>query len=94
MAIHKTCDGVKRRDFLKAGAIGATGLTLANFLRMAGAGEVRSGKAKSAIFINLQGGPSHIDTFDLKPDAPKEYRGLFNPIKTNAPGVEFCEHLP
>ena len=94
MAVHTTCDGMKRRDFLKAGALGTTGLTLANFLRMADAGEVRSGKAKSAIFINLQGGPSHMDTFDLKPDAPKEYRGLFNPIKTNAPGVEFCEHLP
>ena len=89
MAIHTTCDGVKRRDFIKAGVLGTTGLTLANFLRMADAGEVRSGKAKSAIFINLQGGPSHIDTFDLKPDAPKEYRGLFNPIKTNAPGVEY-----
>ena len=68
MAIHTTCDGVKRRDFLKAGAIGTTGLTLASFLRMAQAGDVRSGKAKSAIFINLPGGPSHLDTFDLKPD--------------------------
>jgi len=49
---------------------------------------------KSAIFINLPGGPSHMDTFDLKPDAPSEYRGTFNPIKTNVPGIEISEHLP
>ncbi|QDU97341.1 DUF1501 domain-containing protein [Lignipirellula cremea] len=95
MAIHNTCDGVRRRDFLKVGVAGATGLSLANYLRLAEAGEVRSGgPAKAAIFINLNGGPSHMDTFDLKPDAPAEYRGEFNPTKTNVPGVEFSEHLP
>ncbi len=95
MAIHKTCDGVRRRDFLKAGFLGGAGLSLAGYLRLAEAGEVRSdAPARSAIFINLAGGPSHMDTFDLKPDAPDEYRGLFNPIKTASPGVEICEHLP
>ncbi|MCO6459117.1 MAG: DUF1501 domain-containing protein [Pirellulaceae bacterium] len=94
MAFHKTCDGVRRRDVLKIGVLGATGLTLANYLRLAEAGEVRSGQAKAGIFINLTGGPSHMDTFDLKPDAPSEYRGSFNPIKTNVSGVEICEHLP
>ena len=92
MAISRTCDGIRRRDFLKVGAIG--GLSLAGYLRLAQAGEVRSAKAKSAIFINLQGGPSHMDTFDLKPDAPAEFRGKFNPIKTNVPGIEISEHLP
>ncbi len=94
MAVHKTCDGMQRRDFLKVGALGIGGLTLSNYLHLAEAGQTARGGAKAAIFINLPGGPSHMDTFDLKPDAPKEYRGLFNPIKTNAPGVEFCEHMP
>ena len=88
-----TCDGIKRRDFLRAGALGA-GLSLSGYLRLASAGELKQAKAKSAIFINLTGGPSHMDTFDLKPNAPSEVRGQFNPIKTNVPGVEFSEHLP
>lgn len=94
MAIHKTCDGVARRDFLTAGALGGLGLTLPGFLQLAAAGEARNAKAESGIFIDLQGGPSHIDTFDMKPDAPAEYRGTFKPTKTNVPGVEFCEHMP
>lgn len=93
MSLTRTCDGIQRRDFLKVGAVGA-GLSLAGFLRLAAAGEVQSAKATSAIFINLNGGPSHMDTFDLKPDAPAEFRGQFNPIKTNVPGIELSEHLP
>jgi hypothetical protein len=93
MAFSLTCDGMKRRDFLRVGALGA-GLSLSGYLRLASAGDVARAKAKSAIFINLTGGPSHMDTFDLKPDAPAEFRGQFNPIKTNAPGVEISEHLP
>lgn len=97
MAINWTCDGVKRRDFLKVGALG-TGLTLSGYLRWAAAAE-RAGakpkaKAKSAIFINLGGGPSHTDTFDLKPKAPSEYRGSFQPINTNVGGIQICEHMP
>ena len=94
MAVHKTCDGMRRRDVLKVGVLGATGISLAQYLQLAEAGEVKSGKATAAIFINLTGGPSHMDTFDLKPDAPTEFRGTFNPIKTNVSGVEICEHLP
>jgi uncharacterized protein (DUF1501 family) len=94
MATHTTCDGIQRRDFVKVGLLGGAGLSLANYLRLAEAGEVSERGAKAGIFINLQGGPTHLDTFDMKPDAPAEYRGLFNPIKTNAPGVEFCEHMP
>ena len=94
MAIHKTCDGVRRRDFLKVGVLGGAGLTLSNYLRIAQAGQVRQAKATSAIFIHLAGGPSHMDTFDLKPNAPSEYRGEFSPIQTNVPGLEISEHLP
>ena len=94
MATSRTCDGVQRRDFLKVGVLGAAGLSLSNYLRLAEAGEVKNAKAKAAIFINLQGGPTHMDTFDLKPEAPEEYRGEFSPIKTNVDGVEISEHLP
>ncbi|HEX4073282.1 MAG TPA: DUF1501 domain-containing protein [Planctomycetaceae bacterium] len=98
MAFNRTCDGVGRRDFLKVGALG-TGLTLAGYLRWAAASEQGNvpklkAKAKSAIFINLGGGPSHTDTFDLKPTAPTEYRGSFNPVETNVRGIRICEHLP
>jgi hypothetical protein len=93
MVMSLTCDGMQRRDFLRIGAIGA-GLSLSGYLRMSAAGEVSGAKATSAIFINLPGGPSHMDTFDLKPDAPAEFRGAFNPIKTNVPGIEISEHLP
>ena len=95
MAMNQTCDGVRRRDFLKAGFLGGCGLTLADYFRLVEAGEpVRSGRATSAIFVNLAGGPSHMDTFDLKPNAPKEFRGEFNPVATNVSGIEICEHLP
>lgn len=95
MALHQTCDGMFRRDFLKVGAIGATSLSLGSFLKMSEAGQVNPhAKATSAIFINLPGGPTHMDTFDLKPNAGEEYRGEFNPIQTNVPGIEICEHLP
>jgi len=87
------CDGVSRRGFLQIGALGFGGLTLADLFRAeAGAGSPRSGKA--IINVYLPGGPSHIDTFDPKPDAPREFRGEFNPIDTRVPGIQICEHLP
>jgi hypothetical protein len=94
MPTHRYCDGVTRRDVVKAGALGALGLNLADYLRLAQAGEVRDAKARSAIFIFLGGGPSHLDTFDMKPDAPAEIRGEFKPIPTNVTGIQVCEHLP
>ncbi|WP_417847834.1 DUF1501 domain-containing protein [Thalassoglobus sp.] len=95
MALHKTCDGLARRDFLKVGAVGASSLSLGSFLKMSEAGQVNSAaKAKSAIFIDLPGGPAHSDMFDLKPNASEEYRGEFNPIQTKVPGIEISEHLP
>lgn len=87
------CDGVPRRDFLKVGGLVFGGLTLSELLRLeARAGESLSGK--SIINIYLSGGPTHMDTFDLKPDAPREYRGEFQPIVTCSPGLEICELMP
>lgn len=94
MMSARYCDGRSRRDFLRVGALGATGLSLADYLRLAEAGEVRAARATSAIFVNLTGGPSHIDTFDMKPEAPAEYHGEFKPLATNVPGMSFCEHMP
>jgi hypothetical protein len=94
MTAPRYCDGIRRRDFLRAGMLGAAGLGLADYFRLAAAGEIQNAKATAAIFINLAGGPSHLDSFDPKPHAPQEYRGEFQTIAANIPGVELCEHLP
>jgi Protein of unknown function (DUF1501) len=87
------CDGVSRRHFLQIGALGVAGLSLPNLLRAeAAAGAKATGK--SLINIYLPGGPTHMDTFDLKPKAPKEFRGEFHPIATKSPGLEICELMP
>jgi hypothetical protein len=89
-----TCEGVSRRAFLSAGALSVGGLTLADLLRArAGQPEPRT-RGKAVIMVYLNGGPSHMDMYDLKPDAPVEYRGEFKPIQTNVPGIQVCEHLP
>ncbi len=91
------CDGISRRNFLQVGAFGA-GVTLADMLRSkaqaAVPGRAQATRQKSAIMIYLPGGPSHMDMYDLKPDAPTEFRGEFRPINTNVPGVQICEHFP
>ena len=87
------CDGVSRRSMLKLGACTLGGLTLAQLFRAEAAAGVGS-SSKAIINIHLGGGPSHQDMFDLKPEAPREFRGEFNPIKTNVPGIEICEHMP
>lgn len=91
-ARQRFCDGLTRRNFLKIGAFGA-GLTLADLLRLRGMAGT-SATPKSAIMINLPGGPSHLDMYDLKPLAPVEYRGEFKAIPTNVAGVQICEHFP
>ncbi len=85
---------INRRTAIQLGVLGG-GLTLSQFLRAtaAGAGEPQD-SSRSAVLVFLKGGPSHQDTFDLKPDAPSEYRGTFRPIKTTVPGMQICEHLP
>ena len=94
---QRYCDGINRRNFLRIGAFGA-GLTLADVLRARAAGQPagsdRPTNQKSAIMIYLPGGPSHMDMWDLKPEAPAEFRGEFRPIPTNVPGVQICEHMP
>lgn len=84
-----------RRAFLVAGGLSFFGANLANFAAAATESARPERKtAKSAIMIWLSGGASHIDTWDMKPEAPLEYRGLFKPVATSAPGIELCEHLP
>jgi hypothetical protein len=89
---QRFCDGISRRDFLRVGALGVGGLTLADLLRLRAHGAARSHKA--VIMVLLRGGPSHIDTYDPKPDAPPEIRGPFKPIATNVAGVQVSELLP
>jgi hypothetical protein len=87
------CDGLSRRSFLRVGALGMAGLALPDLLRLRAraAQGGRPVKDTAVIQIFLQGGPTHIDTYDPKPDAPKEIRGEFQPLKTNVPGIDICE---
>ena len=91
------CDGATRRHFLKLGGLSLGGLSLPQILRAQESFPLVPGKKlahKAVIMIYLSGGPSHQDMFDLKMDAPKEFRGEFRPIATNVPGIEICEHMP
>ncbi|MDB5339341.1 MAG: hypothetical protein JWN70_4960 [Planctomycetaceae bacterium] len=92
----RTCDGVSRRNFLRVGALAAGGLTLADQLRLDAAAAETGGSAskKAVIQVWLAGGPSHIDMYDLKPNAPAEFRGEFKEIDTNVSGIRISEHLP
>ena len=90
---HRICGGRSRREFLRVGALGLGGLSLAGLLRadaLAAAGK----RPKSLIYIVLDGGPSHIDTWDPKPEAPVEYRGEFTTIPTKLPGERLCALFP
>jgi hypothetical protein len=88
-------DLVSRRGFLRAGALALGGLTMADLLRLrAETSSPGKPRPKSAIMIFLSGGPSHLDMYDMKPQAPREYRGEFSPISTNVPGMEICELMP
>src|SRR5437763_705485 len=88
----KTCDGVSRRNFLKVGGLCVGGLTLADLLRLQAQGATAPGPtSKAVIMVWLEGGPSHLDIYDLKPNAPEDVRGPFKPIKTKVPGLEVCE---
>jgi hypothetical protein len=87
------CDGVSRRSFLKLGAMTIGGLTLADLLRLEAAAGVGSSN-KAIINVHLGGGPSHQDMWDIKSEAPAEFRGEFRAIPTNVSGMEICEHFP
>jgi hypothetical protein len=93
---YGTCDGESRRSFLRVGALSLIGLSLPDVLRKRAEAAALGHKTKetAVIQIFLSGGPSHIDTYDLKPGAPKEFRGEFTPIATNVPGIDVCELFP
>src|SRR5678815_5608490 len=99
----RTCDGWSRREFLRVGGAGILGLSLGDVLRLQAQAQTPSdpskpkngwGQAKSVIMIFLQGGPSHIDIWDPKPEAPSNVRGEFKPIKTNVSGIWLSEVMP
>src|SRR6185503_19393186 len=88
---------VSRRTALQAGAIGLLGLgmnQLTSLQALAAPGQPPRTRSRSVIFIFLSGGLAQQESFDLKPEAPLEFRGEFNPIPTRTPGIQICEHLP
>jgi hypothetical protein len=88
------CDGLRRRDFLHAGALSMLGLGLNDLFAMKAQGAVDAKKDTNCIMLFLVGGPSQLDTWDMKPNAPIEIRGPYKPIKTNVPGIEISENFP
>src|SRR6184192_4268571 len=95
MRSRKFCDGIRRRDFLRFGAAGLFGLSLPRLLELqARAGERGRPRDVSLIFLFLHGGLSTIDTFDMKPNAPAEFRGEFKPGPTNVTGVQIVDLMP
>ena len=89
-----SCAGVSRRDFLTIGGSVLGGLTLADILRAEASGHASTSAHRAVINVYLPGGPPHMDMFDMKPDAPREFRGEFDPIQTNVTGIQICEHFP
>ena len=90
-----TCDGIARRDFLQVGALGALGISLAQLAALKAAGALTKGSdEKACILIFNLGAPSQLDTWDMKPDAPREIRGPFKPIKTASPDIQISEIFP
>ena len=91
----RLCDGITRREMLRVGGLALGGLTLADVLRgRQVTGSESANRSKSVIMVWLRGGPSHIDSYDMKPDAPPEIRGEFRPTATNVPGIQICDLMP
>src|SRR5450631_3707920 len=90
------CEGLSRRSFLQVGAAGLAALSLPRYLQLEANGAVKEGSAKikNCITIFLVGSPGHLDTWDMKPNAPAEVRGKFKPTATKVPGIQICEHFP
>src|SRR5687768_11378588 len=93
---QRYCDGMSRRSFLQVGVAGMASVGLGGVLRAAQGGNPNAKPAKdtAVILLWLDGGPGHMDMYDMKPDAPAEYRGIWTPIKTNVPGIEITELFP
>src|SRR5690349_22817015 len=93
--VATTCNGATRRDFLKVGTLGAIGFSLADlFAARAAAKLMTADNDRSVIMIFNLGAPSQLDTWDMKPDAPREIRGPFKPIRTNNPDIQISEIFP
>src|SRR5688500_12131328 len=91
---HPICDNATRRSFLKAGALGVGGLMLPELLRAREAAPDKAERQKAVIMVCLRFGPSHLDRYDMKPDAPDKVRGEFRPSRTTVPGLDVCELMP
>ena len=90
----RDCDGFTRRNFLQIGSLAMGGLALPQLLQAEAKAGAAAQRQKSVIMIFLAGGPSHMDMWDIKEDAPLEYRGEFNAITTSVTGVRICEYFP
>ncbi|MFP6766366.1 MAG: DUF1501 domain-containing protein [Planctomycetaceae bacterium] len=90
------CSGIDRRSFLQVGSATLGGLSLPAVMDLQASGAVRESQAKvkNCITLFLVGSPGHLDTWDMKPEAPADIRGGFKPIDTNVPGIQICEHFP
>src|SRR5688572_2900728 len=93
MAIHRNCESTLRRDFIQLALRGVAGFGLCDLIRLKARASEQAAAAKNinCIMIWLDGGPSHFETFDAKPDAPAEIRGVFKTVPTSVPGVHFSE---
>src|SRR6516164_6807916 len=90
----RKCSGLTRREMLRVGGLSLAGLTLADWLRSTSASPGAARREAACIFLWLDGGPSHLETFDPKPDTPDTIRGPYGPVPTNVPGIQICELLP
>src|SRR5437016_70783 len=90
----RTCQGMTRRGLLQVGMLSALGLSLPDYLAMRAAAAQPAARQRAVIFLWLWGGPSHLDTFDPKPEAPSEYRGPYRTIPTTADGIQVTELFP
>ena len=90
----RLCDGVTRRDVLHAGGVGLLGTNLNSLLAAEHSGSTGQPRAKSVMFVFLFGGPSQLESFDMKPDATAGIRGPYQPIASRTPGLRICEKLP
>src|ERR1700682_2438165 len=91
---RKYCDGMNRRSFLTLGVAGMASVGLPQLLRAREQSATGSKRDTSVIMLWLDGGPSHMDLYDMKPDAPAEYRGIWKPIRTKVPGFDITELFP
>src|SRR5262245_43588877 len=91
LRLHTSGPGLTRRELLRVGGLSLAGLTLSDLSAL---GATRKPRFRSCVFVFLSGGPSHIDLWDMKPEAPAEIRGEFAPVATSVPGIDLCEHLP